>query len=181
MKRAPHPAFLLSGIFFVLATWVPAQAPATLSMLEQDSLAREAKTMLVAGTTGDAEVIIKRTHPVILKFYPSREHFEQSTRSVLKDLKGSMTFEELAVGEISPLYPHGTDEICLVPTTFVSTFRGKRARNHGFLFAIREKGKGQWRFLDGAFLRRDGSLLWRVFPDFPKDNVLPPNRVEMLP
>jgi hypothetical protein len=92
-----------------------------------------------------------------------------------------MEFEELAVGEISPLHPLGADEICFVPTTFVATIGGQRVRNHGFMFAIREKGKAEWGFLDSAFLRKDASLLWKVFPELPKDVTLPLNKVEILP
>lgn len=151
-----------------------------LSALDNTALTQRAQTVQRAFDAGDADSIIRYTHPIVIKFFGSREKFETTTRQAVKALAGKLTIEKTEWGTPSPVYVSGSDEVCFLPKTSIARVGEKRARSVGFLIAARQKGTGDWLFLDSASLRKDPAFLWKIFPELPKDVVPPPNTVEVL-
>ena len=77
------------------------------------------------------------------------------------------------------MYPAGEEEVCFVPRTSVVEIGGKRATSMTFMIAVRKPG-GEWKFLDGAGLRKHPDLLYRLLPDLERGIELPHNMIEAL-
>lgn len=154
--------------------------PVQLSDSDRTALLEKAEATQRAYETGDVDAIIQSTHPAILKFFPSREQFEATIRKAFESLKDKVFFEKTDWGVPTPVFESGNDEVCFVPMTSIMRVGPARARSLGFLIAAREKGTNGWLFLDCAALRKDSSLLWKLFPDLPMDVPLPPNMIEAL-
>jgi hypothetical protein len=142
-------------------------------------LMEHAKKVLAAFDKGDADEVIRHTHPAILKFFTSQEEFETATRETLKALAAKVKTEESHWGEPTAVYPSGEDEVCFIPRSGAMVMEGQRASFKSFLIAGRPKDGGEWKFLDGAVLQTNGKLLWRMFPGLPKDIALPPNTMKL--
>ncbi|HET6406735.1 MAG TPA: hypothetical protein VFG14_02550 [Chthoniobacteraceae bacterium] len=174
----PH-SFLACLTFAIIPAGWCAEAK-ELSDSDRAALLERAQTIQRAFDAGDADAIIRYTHPAILKFFPSREQFEATTREAIKMMEGKVVVEKNEWGVPTAVYPSGMDEVAFVPKTTVVRIGDKRARGVGFLIAARQQGSGDWFFLDSASLRKDPSLLWKLFPDLPKDVKTPENTMELL-
>jgi hypothetical protein len=172
--------FLATLLSITSAVLLCGAEPTKLSVADRAALMKTAQSVQRAFDAGDADAIIRHTHPVILKFFGSREQFENTTRQAVKSMAGQITVEKTEWGEPSAVYVSGTDEVCFVPKTSIMRVTDKRARSVGFLIAARAKGDSEWQFLDGAPLRKDTSVLWQLFPMFPKDVPIPANTIELL-
>lgn len=152
-----------------------------LSAEEKKVVSEKAEALQSAFDKGDAEAVIAGTHPVLIKAFGSREQFELRTRESIKALLAKkVTIVSRVWGEPTPVYLSGTDEVCFVPRDAVVQMGDKRARSTGYFVAARTRGTAEWLFLDGTGLRESPELLWRLFPELPKDIVLPPNKVELI-
>ena len=151
-----------------------------LAEADRKALMERAEATQRAFDNGDADAIIQSTHPAILKFFASREQFEVTTRKAVESLKGQVVVEKTELGNPTPLYVSGNDEVCFVPKTSIMRIGQTRGRAEGFLIAARQKETNEWLFLDCAGLRKDSSLLWKLFPDLPKEVPMPPNTIEVL-
>ena len=139
-----------------------------------------AKTLQKAFVDGDADTIIRATHPVILKIAGTRKQFEKITRDALKSMKGMFTFEKTDWGEPTACEVGDTDEVCFIPRTDILKMGDKRIRSVAFLIAARAKGTKQWLYLDGASVSKNPEQMHKMFPGLPKDLKLPPNSLEIL-
>jgi len=174
----PHVLALILAV--ALPTALCGGEPVQLSESDRTALLEKSKATQHAFDTGDADAIIQSTHPAILKFFASREQFEATTRKAVESLKGQVVVEKSDWGDPTPVYESGNDEVCFVPKTSIMRVGPTRARAEGFLIAAREKGTNEWFFLDCDGLRKDSSLLRKLFPDLPKEVPLPPNTIEVL-
>lgn len=156
-----------------------AAEPTKLSEADGTALLEHAKKVQTAFDKGDADAIIRHTHPAILNFFPSQEEFEKITREAVKTLAARVKTEEGEWGSPSAVYTGDEDEVCFVPRSGVMVVDGKRASFKSFLIAGRPKAGGEWKFLDGTSLRTNPKLLWRMFPGLPKDITLPPNTMKL--
>lgn len=147
---------------------------------DRKALVEKAKTLQAAFDRGDVETIIASTHPAIFNIV-SREEFKKVLRQSVDSLVGKVTTISQTWGEPSAIYLSGPDEVCFLPRESVMEMNGKRANSKGFLIAARKKGTVGWLFLDGAGLRKNPELLWKLFPDLPKEIDLPPNKAGLVP
>jgi hypothetical protein len=174
--------FILPLLSLASLVSLRAAAPTVLPAREKDALMKEVRIVQKALESGEADPIIKKTHPAILKlFQGSQENFENTTRHVLVQMeKQGVKIESLTVGEPTAAYTAGDEQICFVPTTTVVSMNGQRAKSTAFLIAARKTPIGQWLFLDAASLRNNPELLATLFPALPKDVQTPPISVEKL-
>jgi hypothetical protein len=57
--------------------------------------------------------------------------------------------------------------------------QGKMVQSATFMIAVRQLGK-EWKYLDGAGLRKHPDHLYRLLPKLERGIELPPNKVEVL-
>jgi hypothetical protein len=48
------------------------------------------------------------------------------------------------------------------------------------MIAIRPVGGSEWKYLDGAGLRKHPEMLYQLLPKLERDIALPPNTIEVL-
>jgi hypothetical protein len=152
-----------------------------LSEGEKAELIKGGEALLKAYEAGDVDAIMNGTHESIMKLVGSREKYETVIREACKALMAQVKIEGSEFGEPTPCYASGTDEVIFLPKITTMRMVDMRAREVGYLIAARTKGTKEWKYLDGAGLRKHPELLWLLFPDLPKDIETPPNLVERLP
>jgi hypothetical protein len=171
-----HLPFFLCAIF---ATVLRGAEPAKLSEADSEGLMQKARALHAAFETGDADGVIRLTHPA-MRNGRTREQWEAWIRDSVKELSRLAKFEKTEWGVPSPLYDLGAEELTFVPTAHVGQVAGLRVFCMVFFIAVRKKGTNEWLFMDGAPLRENPALLWQLFPELPKDVVTPPNTLEVL-
>ncbi|QIF04514.1 hypothetical protein [Roseimicrobium sp. ORNL1] len=147
--------------------------------VDTKALVAKAKALQAAFDSGEVESLIASVHPAIFNIV-SREEFERVARQSAESIADEVTTISQVWGEPSAIYSSGQDEVCFLPRESVLEMSGRRVNSKGFWIAARKKGTNEWLFLDGTGLRRNPELLWKLFPNLPKDIEVPPNKVELV-
>lgn len=157
-------------------------AAGTLSKAEADGLQADISSLLTQFEAGDADALISRTHPSLVALAGGPQAYATLTRGAMAQLMTQgITFVSLDLGQPTPTYPAGDEEVCFVPKVSVVEIEGRRVRSTSFMIAIRNAAGGPWSYLDGAGLKDRPEMLHQLLPTLPKGIALPPNLVELMP
>lgn len=130
---------------------------------------------------GDAEALIARTHPSLHNLVGGSDAFAKVTRQSVEQLRQSgVKFLSSDVDTPTKTYPAGDEEVCFVPRTSILELQGKKVKSTTFMIAIRRLGGGEWKYLDGAGLRKHPEMLYQLLPKLERGISLPPNTIEAL-
>lgn len=166
------------------ALWCLLGSPAiagTLSEAEVERLRADVAVLTTSFERGDAEALIQRTHPSLHALVGGPEAFAEITRKSVEQLRQSgVEFLDAEVGAPTQTYPAGDEEICFIPRISIMQIQGKKARSTTFMIAIRRAGKREWKYLDGAGLRKHPELLYQLLPKLERGISLPLNMIEVL-
>ena len=167
-----------------IALWlflVGMTAAGTLTPTESEGLRAEVAAITAAVERGDAEDLIKLTHPSLQNFVGGPDVFAQITRQSVSQIRESgVKFVASEVGTPTKIYLAAEEEVCFVPRTSVMEVQGKKIRSSTFMIAIRRTGHGEWKYLDGAGLREHPELLYQLLPNLERGISLPLNMIEAL-
>lgn len=156
-------------------------AAGTLTPREAESLRADVAAVTSSFEQGDAEDLIERTHPSLKRLAGSPEAFAQITRQSLEQLRQSgVKFLSAEVGSSTQTYSAGEEEVCFVPRISIMELQGKKAKSTTFMIAIRRIGDSNWKYLDGAGLRKHPDLLYQLLPELERGISLPLNMIEAL-
>jgi hypothetical protein len=171
-----------TGFAIVLLYLVAGTAVAgTLSAAEANSLREDVAAITTAVERGDAEALIARTHPSLYGLVGGPDEYAKVTRQAVEELRQSgVKFVSAEVGTPTKTYAAGDEEVCFVPRTSTMEVQGERFRSTTFMIAIRRLGGGDWKYLDGAGLRKHPEMLYQLLPKLERDISLPPNTIEAL-
>jgi hypothetical protein len=166
---------------FIVFGFVGPLAAESLSLSDRRTLLAEAEKLGDAFEKGDADYIIAKTHPSLSTIMGGKENFEDLTRKTMTQLAElDVEFIESSLGTPSQIYPSDKEIVCFVPKNSLIKVGEKRIRSKGFLIAARAASGGEWLFLDGAGLRKNPQMLWKLFPALATDIELPENTQEVL-
>ncbi len=153
----------------------------SLSAAEQKVLLEQAEKLGEAFEKGDADYIIAKTHPSLSGIMGGKEKFENLTRTTMTQLESlNVEFIESSLGTPTQTYPSDDEVVCFVPKNSLIKVGEKKVKSKGFLIAARPASGGDWLFLDGAGLRKNPQMLWKLFPKLAKDIELPENTQEIV-
>ena len=153
----------------------------SLDQAEADHLRAQVGELVALIQQGDAEALLERTHPAVYKLAGSREAFEDATRVTTGQIRSShIRTLDLVIGEPSPLYTAGDEEVCFVPRIALMEIQGRKLRSSTFMIAVRPLAGGDWQFLDGAGLRRRSQYIYRLLPKLPPGIPIPANQVQVV-
>jgi hypothetical protein len=156
-------------------------AAGTLTEGEADILRSEIATIYSAFERGDAEGIIRKTHPSLKKVFGGEDAFADVTRKAVDQLiESGLRIVSSETGMPTQTYPAGKEEVCFVPRTSVMELQGKKVRTTSFMIAIRKVGETEWLFLDGAGIAKQPELLYRLLPKLEQGVPLPPSSAELI-
>jgi hypothetical protein len=172
-------AFLMVFLLAVAPVVQSAEA-VKLSSAEKKELMDGAKAVQRAYDDGDAETIVRLTHPIAHRHFKSRDQFVAVTKKGLNLLRDQVTVEKTDWKEPYPVHTSGAEEVTFVPKINIMRSQGIRVRAESFLVAARKKGTRDWTFLDSAPLKRTPALLWEWFPGLPKGIETPPQRSDII-
>lgn len=156
-------------------------AAGTLTDSEADILRSEIATISSAFERGDAEVLIRKTHPSLKEVLGGDKAFADVTRKAVDQLMESgLRIVSSETGMPTQTYPAGKEEVCFVPRTSVMELQGKKVRATSFMIAIRKVGEADWLYLDGAGIGKHPDMLYRLLPKLERGIELPPNTMELI-
>jgi hypothetical protein len=162
------------------ALWSMPTLAGTLSEQEVAKLKSDIVAMYDAFEQGEPGLLIASTHESVYPLMGGKEGFEKQFREVLEQMvQLDVKFLSSEVGTPTQTYPAGDEEVCFVPRISVMEIQGKKAKDTGFMIAIRRAGSS-WKFLDGSALRKAPEVLELLLPKLTTDLKLPPNRIELL-
>lgn len=169
------------GIALACSFLLNASASAgTLTEDEIIQLRSQISELMGAFERGETKPFVEQTHDSLLALAGGQEAFARTTQQAVDQLlRSGIKFVESDVGNPTETYSAGEEEVCFVPRTSVMEIGGKRAKSITFMIAIRKRG-GEWKFLDGAGLRRHPDLLYRLLPELQRGIELPLNMIEAL-
>ena len=150
---------------------------AALSPEEEKALAARAGDYLRAASQGEADKFLQMTHPALHGLFGGKGPFEEATRAALQALAGKQVVTSVAVGRVDGLHAVGKEELCFVPMRVTTRVGNQWTQADSYYIAVRAVGGSEWRFIDGAGLRKRPAVLRQLFPDLPKDVVPPRNEV----
>lgn len=147
---------------------------------EKTHLVQEVKEMMKSFNEGDAKLLVEKTHPSIYKLAGGEENFKESLIQAAKQI---MDLGIKAISDdISPpdrTYRAGEETVCFLPKKTVMEVNGQKIQSNSFMIAAKKEGK-EWKYLDGAGLRKNPDMLWLFFPELPKDIKLPENTMSRI-
>ncbi len=154
----------------------------SLSEAESEALRQEVETLMDVFVSGNVEPLIDSTHEAAFEWGGGRDVVVPALREAVELVRSSgMEVLSLEVGEPTEVHAAGEEEICFVPNTTLFEILGQQVRSKTFMIAIRDRSnKNEWKFIEGAGLRKYPEMLQELFPELDKGIVLPPNEVTML-
>lgn len=172
MKRTTS---LLIGLWWGVAVAAPFGPD------EEQVLVDKVKVLQSAYDKGDLDSIATMTFEPVVAQVGGVEALKKVSQQVIDQAKrrGVVT-ENLEVGKPTPPLESGEYLVTFVPKTSTIKMGDKRAKSSTFMIGARRKDQTEWKFMDGAGLRKNPQLLHSFFPDLPKDIALPPNTVTLI-
>ena len=142
----------------------------------------EIKAMMMAFNEGNADLVIKKTHPAIWKLSKvGQENFEKALKQGAKQImEMGIKIDKLKVEQPTTFYKAGKESVCFVPMSSVMQMKDQKIASSSFMIAAKGE-QGEWKYLDGTFVRTNPDQLWTFFPELPKDVQLPETKMELLP
>jgi hypothetical protein len=152
-----------------------------LSSDEKSALLIQVGNIQAAFNRGDVEGIMNLTHPALFRLFGGRDALEKLTRTTLVQLQQlGAKFLSAEFGEPSPAYLAGNEIVCFVPSTSLIQVQEKRIKGQGYMIAARPIDSTEWKFIDGAGIESNRELLWKMFPDLPRDVQFPVWKQELV-
>ena len=169
------------GITLVCSLLLNTSAVAgTLTDDEITQLRSQVSELARAFERGETKVFVEQTHESLIALAGGREAFEAVTQQAVDQLlQSGVKFLQSEVGTPTQTYAAGEEEVCFVPRTSIMEVAGRRARSTTFMIAVRKPG-GEWKFLDGAGLRKHPDYLYQLLPELERGIELPLNIMEAL-
>ena len=168
-------AILFGGLLVTAAVGEP------VSDADASRLRAEIAAMMTAFDRGDPSIFLELTHPSLQNLAGGPDAFAALVRQSLETLRqGGVRAISDEIGAPTQTYSAGEEEVCFVPRVTVMDIQGRRVRSTTFMIAVRRVGDSQWKYLDGAGLRRSPDLLYQLLPKLERGIALPANQVEVL-
>lgn len=166
------------ALWFLLASSALGE---TLSDAEANRLRTEVAAITTAFEEGDAGPLIERTHPSVQKLAGGPVAFAEMLREAVEQLRQTgVRFLSAEVGAPTQTYPAGDEQVCFVPRVSIMEIQGRKTKSTTFMIAIRRTGGTEWKYIDGAGLRKHPDLLYQLLPELERGISLPPNKIEIL-
>lgn len=170
---------LLSAALCILLAKPALAGPLTAA--ETEALRTEIAALVDSIEHGDAEAVVRATHPALHEFAGGEQALRDLLRTAMKQFRQmGLRILDDEVGQPTRPYAAGDEEVVFVPRESVMELQGKRMRSITYMIAIRPRAGGAWTYLDGAGLRDTPEMLHQLLPALKRSVPLPPNTVEPI-
>ena len=170
----------LSLIAFLIFT-TSSHAQEDFPEAERKAIAAEVEAMMSAFNNGNTEILLEKTHPILHDLVGGKDAFEKGAiRGVKIMMETGIKIDSLKTELPNKLYKSGGNSVCFVPVSSVMTVGDKKIASTSFMIAAKNK-EGEWKYLDGTFVKTNPEQLRTFFPELPKDIDIPEVKIEPLP
>ena len=153
----------------------------TLTPAEADSLRADIDQMMASFEQGDADALIRRTHPSLVKFAGGPEAYAKLVQASLEIVQATgVKILSSRLGTPTETYPAGEEEVCFVPRESIMQMGEMKMKSTSFMVAIRTKGASAWTYLDGAGFRKNPDMLQQLLPALDASVELPSQSMEAM-
>jgi hypothetical protein len=122
--------------------------------------------------TGDIDVVLKYTHPKIVKLLGGQAAAGQALESAVALLKkNDMKLESLSFPSAPTCLAGGGRRFVIVPTLSMIAARNQRIESLNFQFGVLESGAADWTYVEGS--RVNAETVQLLFPGFPREFQFP--------
>lgn len=121
---------------------------------------------------GDIDVVLKYTHPKLVKLLGGQAAAGRAIESVVALLKkNDMKLESLSFPSAPTCLEGGGRRFIIVPTLSMIAARNQRIQSLNFQFGVLESGAADWTYLEGS--RVNAETVQVLFPGFPREFQFP--------
>ena len=167
--QLPTPLFLL----LATAAGCVTPDPRTLSVpATREHVQRDVETLLTALYAGDADTLLRFTHPLILERLGGLERAKPALAEIARQLQTKkLRVESLSFPSPPDLLDAKGRRFAIVPTLTVITAEGKRRESLNYQIGVLDAGASSWKYVAGSSY--DATNVRSLFPDFPADYQFP--------
>lgn len=159
--------------YFILASLLVCSISFSQSLrkLEKSAL-KDAEVVSQASLQRDYNLILKHTHPKIIKAYGKDDLI-----SAMEDIYRTMQAQQIKilsseVDKVTEVKEEKNQYRCLVKNLIKMDFNGRKVTLKSSLFGFYDKKKGYWYFIESNKLLNDEDTQ-RLFPDFKTSIEIP--------
>lgn len=133
---------------------------------------RDAKEMTQASISQDANILLKYTHPHVIKKYGERKMLE-TTNDIFRTMKAQkIKIISSKINGVTEIKKEHKEYRCLVKNTVVMSFSGRPVTIKSSLFGFYDKKKEHWYFVESNKLLDDEETK-TLFPNFETSIEIP--------
>ena len=165
------------GLTVLTMALVCAVAPARAQDRCDESIASRAQQdvqrLVQAPYRGDAETVLRFTHPRVVEIQGGSEATRQAIEKVIADVRASkMSVESMTFPEAPACVASGGRRFVLVPTLSIINVGNTRVESLNYQFGVLEPGASGITYIEGS--RVNARTVQMLFPGFPKNVKFPP-------
>ncbi|HEY3405787.1 MAG TPA: hypothetical protein VGK59_20525 [Ohtaekwangia sp.] len=159
MKKYLIFIFLLSG-------------PLVLAQGNNQHVKEQAEATAKALIEDDYETLLKFTYPKVIELVGGRDQMISLIKKGKIEMKEQgITFEQVTIGEPTPIVTAGNEIHCLIPQTILMKVPNGKVRSESHLLAVSQNSGEHWFFIDTVKLNKDNIKM--VVPNFNEALQLP--------
>lgn len=131
--------------------------------------------MSKAFNTENIQYIEDKTHSSLIDYAGGKEAY----RDILTFAVHTFRKANMIVTHVETLPPQGNyivgeNEICFIPKQLTMEINGNQhVADQSFMLAVRSTSSKEWKYLDGAGLKKNPDMLYTLFPDFSRKIRIP--------
>ena len=167
---------MLRSLVFALAITVVGSADAD-AVQECESAVnaraqQDVQTLVSAVYGGDAQTVLKYTHPKVVQLQGGSTAARQAIRKVMEGMKtANMKMESLSFPAPATCVTVENRSFIVVPTLSIISAGGERFESLNYQLGVVEPGESSWTYVEGS--RVNAQTIQLLFPGFPKDFKFP--------
>jgi hypothetical protein len=124
---------------------------------------------------GDLQYIESKTDSSLIDYVGGKEaYYGVLALAANAFKKGNIVVSKVETQPPQDSYLVGNNEICFIPKQLTILINGKpQLGEKSFMLAVRPLASNEWKYLDGAGLKKNPDMLYTLFPDFSHDIKVP--------
>lgn len=132
------------------------------------------KDIIALGTaieTENLQYIEDKTDSSVLNYLGGKESMHSMLMLTMDMfIKNKIHVAKIETQPPQESYIFDNKEICFVPKQLTLQINGQiRQSDKTFMVAVRQLPSNEWKYIDGVGLKRNPDMLYKLFPEFPKN------------
>ena len=134
-------------------------------------ISKEITQMSTALNNGNYQFIANKSDLSIIEFAGGKDNYNAMLILAANSFKkGNMQVANVETQPPQNSYIFGKKEFCVIPKQLTILMNGKALTGEkSFMLAVRSLDSQEWKYIDGAGLKKNPDMIYTLFPEFPRD------------